>query len=188
MYCLRYHDIVTVSRLTTSVALVWICSFIVAILPFLSSSKKLLREQISDCIESTFYVTISIIMLTCSLYIRNVRNTHELEIRQRNVYFGITEERLHVLQRLTTSVVDVIKLNVMTSVLVIAGIFLRLLYKYVYRRQSREAFAALLLLNSLYVISNPVLYAFTMTGLKSEYKKTVKGWVRRVCSFLSCVE
>ena len=180
-YCLRYHDIVTTRRLFVSFFCVWISSCVAAAVPFICTSSVVKRKQINDCIMCTLYTTLSLLMVACSLYIRSVRNGHELKIRQRKSYFGATEERLHILQRLSTSVFDIIKLNVATSVIVIIIVVCRVTYKYVFQKNSSAAHSVLLIMNSLYVISNPIVYAVTITDLKQEYKKITKAWYRKCC-------
>ena len=180
-YCLRYHDIVTTRRLFVSFFCVWISSCVAAAVPFICTSSVVKREQINDCIMCTLYTTLSLLMVVCSLYIRSVRNAHEMKIRQRKSYFGVAEERLHILQRLSTSVFDIIKLNVTTSVIVIITVICRVAHKYVFQKNSSTAHSVLHFMVSLYVISNPIVYAVTITELKQEYKKITKDWYRKCC-------
>ena len=97
----------------------------------------------------------------------------------RNVYFGVADERLNILQNLSSAVWETIKLNLVTAVLIIMGDVLRLLHTYHTRCHSLHFLHAMHVVSSLYFLSNPLLYMVVMTDLRQCYTDVVCKCRRR---------
>jgi hypothetical protein len=172
VYCLRYREFVTNNRLLVSLLLLWISSIVLAIIPSLITSNLKWRELYTDCIHVPLYLLCSVCLVLTSLWIRRIRNKHVEAIKKRNVYFGIESERLSTLQNLSASVLEIIKLNFMTAVLVIFGNILGVVFNYYLDEPKNFAMLVVLhVVRILYVLSNPIVYMLTMTDLRKRYSK-----------------
>ena len=162
---------------------IWLVSFPIAVIPLLfhtSSSRR--KEQIKHLLHCTLYTSISNLLLLLGLYLRHVRNRHELNIRKQNAYFGIVAETLYILQKLSTSIVDILKLNVATAILFIVKELLKLLQRYVFLR-SPVLFGLIGTVRILYVLANPFVYALSMSELKKEYRGVFRRFRARIGVF-----
>ena len=80
-----------------------------------------------------------------------------------------------MLRKLSESVVDIIKLNIATSVLVNLSTLGYLVWKYVFAFHNLPMGFVMQAIWLVYALSNPLVYALTMTELKKQYKKI---WMR----------
>ena len=87
-------------------------------------------------------------------------------IQKRNTYFGILEEEFNILKSMKSGVHEIIKLNVITSLLVIAGAVARILDLLCVPGISKNFFRVPALVFNL---SNPFVYAFIMKDLRMHY-------------------
>ena len=170
-YCLRYREIVTRKRLLGVLLLLWISSVVLALIPLLVSIKR--RRLYKDCIHVTIYLLCSVILILSSLWIRRIRNTHLACIRKTNAYFGIEDARLSVLRNLATAVLEVIKLNFVTAILVVLSNIIDVITFYYFQMQNLPFVIISIVTKTLYILSNPIVYMLTMTDLKRQYCKMI---------------
>ena len=156
-------------------------SIVLAVIPVLCASKQ--NRNVSfytDCIDIPLNILCSLCLIFASLWIRYIRNKHQKEITKRQVYFGVEQERLHVLQRLKTTILDVIKLNFVTSFLLICSSLVKVSFVYgvAVKTPLLGLFVSRILL-VVYVASNPFVYICSMSDLRGEYKKLIRQFVCR---------
>ena len=185
-YALRYQNIVTIARLFVLLTSIWLSSVILAVTPQLivlsSSNADLTADFYEKCIHMPLYLIISVVSVLLSFWIRRIRDQHVADIKKRNHYFGVEAEKLNVLQNLATAVWDVIKLNFVNAFLMVLANVLTIVHAYCFNGQNVTIFAMLGLTRSLYALSNPIVYALTMTELKQQYVKLIK------CNVVSVIE
>ena len=179
-HCLRYGSIVTKRALWRCGGGLWLSSVLLEIVPRLGGKDPEERNLFSEIVHIIVNLLVSLVLITCSLYVRKVRNGHETNINKLTIRFGIHAERLNHLKRLSSSVVDVLKLNMVTSVLIVAGNVSFAFAKYGYPGNKILGVIVRVVI-AVYVISNPVVYACTLSKLKKEYVKLFrKSTDRRV--------
>lgn len=173
IYCMRYTEIVTTKRLVLFLLLIWIVSFLLSVIPLMVTRNMQRVEFYGDCILVPTYCIVCVLCVTISLWIRNVRNKHVAIILKRNIHFGVQDEKLTILQSLKTSILDIIKLSFFSSVLLLNTELFRLIW--VYSDKSSVTLSVLVgLWKTMYVVSNPIVYIISNTGLKKEYKHLCK--------------
>jgi len=174
MYCMKYNEYVTKPRICFALSLLWIFSAFLASIPTMAGSTHEMTSLYRDCVHVPLYLACCIFFVGSSIYIWYVRNKHVAEITKRNVYFGFIAERLGILQNLAKSVVDIIKLNVLTAFLVILIQVLKVVNYYWLDEREHVIFIILTLARAMYIMSNPVIYMLTMTELREQYKRIFK--------------
>ena len=116
-YGLRYNQIVTKRRIALVIICIWTLSMLMVI-----TCKVLEKRFIDtpyrfiDMMLIFVYIGVTIFTLSVALYTINMRKKHAVAIKSRNVRFGIEAERRDMLQRLKKSIIDVMKLNVLTVI------------------------------------------------------------------------
>lgn len=173
VHCLHYRQIATKRRVLLSIAFIWIISFLFSVFPAFLSSNYEYRLFLSDVIHCPIYLISSILLVCSSLLIRYIRNKHVLAIKKRNIYFGIEDERLGMLQNLKLAVLDVIRLNFVTAFLVFVGNIVDMFDKYYCKRRNTPLVIISIIFRASYMITNPIVYILAMTELKEQYGKVV---------------
>ena len=128
---------------------------------------------IADPIHVSLYAICSVLLVTSSLWVRLIRNRHEEAIVKQQICFGVEQERLTMLQKLSASIVDIIKLNFVTAALLILSEVIRSLLVFNVLKKAGHLVTLLGLLKLLYFVSNPVVYILSMGGLKREYRGVI---------------
>lgn len=182
VYCLHYTRLATKNKLCLTLISLWITSFLLAIIPTLLTPDPEKLSLYSSCIHVPLYITCSVILVMSSLYIRRIRNVHEKNIKTRNVYFGVDAEKLGRLQTLKTSIVEIIRLNILTALLVIIGTISEVLYTYWLKQLYHPFIGFVLFMRALYLLSNPFVYMFTISALRNEYGHMCKCCIRSSAS------
>lgn len=176
VYSLEYRGMLSKSRLTLFLILLWIMSFLLTAIPTLITSDEIKRSMYCDFVLVPIYIFTCVASVVASLWIRSIRNKHEKEIKKRNTYFGIESETLGVLESLKTSLLDVIKLNLITAVLLLNAEILRMISKYCFNSMNIPLSMTVTFLSFLYVIMNPIVYIISMSELKQEYRNLLCCW------------
>ena len=170
-YCLEYHIIVTKRRLVYLITISWITSVILIILPRFEvpkfGNKVQYRRLSRDIIHYIIVVSSSIILISLSLHTIRIRRKHVKDIRKTGRRFGIVYEKLNMLSKLKKSMKDVMKLNIITVILVIASNIVKLYNNY-YAPTKKYVIISTFMF-AIYIISNPFLYAVIMTELRQQY-------------------
>ena len=89
------------------------------------------------------------------------------DIRKTSRRFGIVSEKLNMLSKLTKSMKDVMKLNIVTIILVISSNMAKLYSNYF--DTAKQYVTISMITFAIYIISNPFLYAVIMTELRQQY-------------------
>ena len=170
-YCLEYHFIVTKRRLVYLIMISWITSVILIILPSFEvpkfGNKMRYRRLSRDIIRYIIVVSSLIILISLSLHTIRIRRKHVKAIRKTSRRFGIVSEKLNMLSKLTKSMKDVMKLNIITVILVIASNIVKLYNDYFAPTMQYVIISTIMF--AIYIISNPFLYAVIMTELRQQY-------------------
>ena len=171
-FCLEYHFIVTKRRLLYLIILSWIISVILIILPRFEEptfgSKGHYRRLSYDIIHYSIVVSSSLILSLLSLYTLRIRRKHLKDIEKTHRRFGIVSEKLNILSKLKESMKDVMKLNIITVILVISSNIVKLYSNY-FAPTKQYVTILKIIIFSIYIISNPFLYAVIMTELRRQY-------------------
>ena len=88
---------------------------------------------------------------------------------QGKVQFGVAVEKLEILQNLSPVVLETIKLNLLTGVLIVVGDVFRLLHFYYYKECNVNVMHAMHAFYCLYFSSNPIVYMTVMRDLRKCY-------------------
>ena len=171
VHCLHYRDIATKRRMLVAIVLIWTLSLLLSVLPSIITQDHAYRLFVRDCIHCPVYLMCSVFLVCSSLLIQYVRNKHVVAIKKRKVYFGIEDERLGILQNLKLAVMEVIRLNFVTALLVFVGNILDVVDKYYWKGANVPLFVATIVFKASYMMSNPIVYILTMTELKVQYRK-----------------
>ena len=172
VYCLRYHEIVNRRKVAISILVIWSIALVLTGVPEICTSDAKLRRVIHDGLVHPLHVLFCVFLISAAFWIRRIRNVHMKTIRKRQVYFGVVDERLHVLQNLAATVLDVIKLNLATSIFIILGNMLYIFHylgDYFDTETITMVRAAGLIFWWLYILSHPLVYILSMTELKQVY-------------------
>lgn len=173
-YCLHYYKIVTTKRLSVFLITVWCTALSSTMAILFSSSNPEVRIFYYGYICGSLSVIACSILLVSSFWIRRIRNKHEKEIKKRNVYFGIHDERLGILANLKASIADIIKLNLITAVLIVLGVVFYLVKIHQCRMKDCTVSNVYGVLRGLYIVSNPFLYILSLRELKEQYLKSFR--------------
>ena len=119
----------------------------------------------------TVYFPSCFFLLACALYIKRIRNRHENVITKRRRYFGVEEEKLHILQRLRKSVVGMWRLNMTTALTVFFVSLFSAMWKYGALKGNPVVFQLRNIAYLFYLTSNPILYVLVSCDLRKEYRK-----------------
>lgn len=176
VYCLKYQAYVTRVRIIGFIMVIWIWSLLISLIPAVLQRNPGQLELYGDYISKPLNFVVCILLLVGSFWIRKVRNVHIDRIKERNVYFGVAGEKLSVLQSLKTSIMDVMKLNIVTAVLIIVYHSTSAISKYFFKQENFLSNSVAAVFGMLYLISNPIVYVLNMSELKQEYKKTYYSW------------
>ena len=151
------------------ILLIWTITLLFTTFPYICTSNKNIRRIIDDCIHTTLLVLSSVFLICSGFWIRNIRNIHMATIRKRNIYFGIEDEILQVLQNLVSGILDVIKLNLVTAIFIIIT-SISLIFYHLRQFICKETFATISNIgrafSSLYLVPNPAVYILSMTELR----------------------
>ena len=177
IYCLRYRDLVTKFRLFVAIVTLWLFSIMVSFLFFFLSYYN--KEVSRDSFPIALYLLFCVLLIVCSLTVRHIRNNHELDIRRNNNRFGVIAEKLNKLQRLSATIVDIVRLNFVTAALVALSNILVTIHVYLYHRKNQTIHMSFLVSTSLYTISNPFVYVGTMSELRQYYRNLLRCAPRR---------
>ena len=112
--------------------------------------------------------------MLCALWIRHIRNKHENEVKKRRTYFGLPGQNISLSLNMAAWVLDIMKLNLITTFLLGSSNILYLVHVYLFLREKFYLFAILNIFRTLYVVSNPFVYVLSMRGLKRHYKRLFK--------------
>ena len=126
-----------------------------------------------------FIVTIVtlVILIVSSIHVWKVRKTHMDAIQKRNAYFGILEEEFNILKSMKSGIHEIIKLNFITSVLVMVGAVSRILDLLCVPGIPKIFFR---LPAVVYNVTNPFVYMLIMKDLKEHYLRLLPWRSRRV--------
>ena len=171
-YSLRYKTIVTKDNTIKAISLFWLVSAVLAVLPSVIAevTKQLL------CFHGVQYtlrfVGISI-LLACALYIRNSRNIHRKRAKRLHRYFDKPIKPSKHLGHIKSSMVDIIRLNVTTALVVVAETSTAAMWHYGVLKDNPVLFYASVVANAVYLISNPIIYILVIKNLRIEYKRII---------------
>ena len=96
---------------------------------------------------------------------------HQREIEKRRRHCAQHGESPNHFQRIKSSVSDVIRLNVITAIIVIIVNATAAMYRYGTLKGNPDLFEVMVVANSLYLISNPIIYISVIKDLRNEYRK-----------------
>ena len=178
-HCLRYYAIVTWKRVKWCIVLIWLASVTVGLLPWfveLATDFSYFDSQNWFTWRSLYPFT-SILLFSLAFWIRRERNRNEANIRQQKTNrFGVAQEQLHLMEILSGPIMDIVKLNVVTSTLIFFSSIVDILYNIGGIEQLRYVMASL---HALYALSNPIVYIISMSELKERYKKLFRKLHKR---------
>ena len=174
-YCLRYGQIVTKQSLGISIIISWCASIFLKLIHIVEKAKlKKLDSYFKVIDDITRYVCIfgSCIALVClSLRMLRTRRKHIKLILGRKTHFGVEQEKLDKLRELKQSIKNVFRLNLATAVIVVTANICKICAIYT---TSNAAYLLTVLFNVIYFVSNPFLYALTMSELREHYCATFR--------------
>ena len=172
LYALRYHKIINKRRLLTAVIFFWTLSLILIILCKCLEKAKYFNDTPFRFGVAVVIILYSAVTTVCTLsiavYTIIIRTKHVEDIRNTNKRFGVDAERLNLLYRVKRSLIDTIKLNILT-VLCIGIISIFLILKTWYQSDIVEHYISLL----IYICSNPYVYVLTQSELRKEIKRLI---------------
>ena len=170
-YSLRYQCIVTKRNLVKAIAVLWISSITLSVL--LSVVANVTNEMLY--FHVTHYVlrfACSILLLATANHIRNIRNMHQRFMeQQRRQRSNEKEGSPSHLQRIKSSVSDVIRLNVITAIVIIIVNATSAMFRYGILRHNMVLYEVMVAANGLYLVSNPIIYITVIKDLRSEYRQ-----------------
>ena len=169
-YSLRYHSIVTYSRVVKTIIAIWTFSVVFSGL-FVGISFIVNDWVYYRVISFILHLLFSIFLMATAVHIRNVRNKHEEDIRRRSRFFGVDAEQLTILRRLKSSVADVLRLNIATAILYIALTITHIMWKTGYFVGNHIIAVIQYTLFFIYLVSNPIIYILFMGDLRKVYLK-----------------
>ena len=168
-FCMKYKSIVTNKRLLYLIILTWIVSVTLILLPLFEKpniGNGIRKKRLSSEIIRYGVVVLALIFLiTLSMHTFTVRKKHVKQISGTQNRFGILSKERNILHKLKESINDVLKLNVITIVLVFASNAVYFYSDYIAHTHRY----VIILIFSIYVFSNPVIYAVIMTDLRKQY-------------------
>ena len=180
-YCLRYGQIVTKHTVGISIIISWCASIFLKLIHMVDKAK--LKNSYSKVIDDiTRYVFIfgSCIALVClSLRMLHIRRKHIKLILGRKTHFGVEKEKLDKLRDLKQSIKNVFRLNLATAFIVISANICNLCNDYT---ATYAAYGLTVFFNGVYFLSNPFLYALTMSELREHYCITFRYPFSKLCS------
>ena len=180
-HCLRYGKIVTKQTLGISIIISWCASIFLKLIHIVEKANfKNSYFKVIDDITRYVFIFGSCIALVClSLRMFLIRRKHIKLILGRKTHFGIEKEKLDILSDLKQSLKNLFRLNLATALIVISANICNLCNDYT---TSYVAFVLTDLLHVVYFISNPFLYALTMSVLRVHYCTTFRYTFYKLCS------
>ena len=179
-YSLRYHSIVTQKKILLFIGFSWMVSTVFAAVTILLDAITV-KSKCYYILHHLQQFFISLLLIFCAAYIRHIRNAHEKQITLRKRHFGefgVQAEQLNILKRLRRSVVDVMRLNCTTALIIILGVILGAINRYSSLEGNYDLLTILRVMYLFYLSSNPIIYIVVTSGLRKEYKRML----RRFCS------
>ena len=170
-YCLRYHSIATRKRLVLLIASIWGASIAIS---GVSSLADEIGEFHGVWVYRVFCIACAFVLIFSSNWVDRVRNRHLSAIRRMNRYFGVHGEKLNLLQSMSRCIGEVMRLNIVTAVLILAASLTNLCK--LYYRSILHAFIGCTV---AYIMSNPVVYIIVMVDLRNHYAKSIKRFQNR---------
>ena len=168
---LRYNQIVTKRRIVIGIICIWTFSMLMTLTwKFLEKLFNDTPGRIGSMMLLCVYIVLTIVTLSVALHTLNMRNKHAADIKSRNVRFGIEAERRDMLQRLKKSIIDVMKLNVLTVIFILVLCILEVLKTWYDEKTFKLAIVVVLL---LYSCTNPFVYILTQRKLRVEVKRLI---------------
>ena len=176
-YSLRYHSIVTQKKIILFLGFSWMVSTVFAAVTILLDAITV-KSKCYYILHHLQQFFISLLLIFCAAYIRHIRNSHEKQITLRKNQFGVQAEQLNILKRLQRSVVDVMRLNCTTALIIVLGVILGAINRYSSLEGNYDLLNMLRVMYLFYLSSNPIIYIVVTSGLRKEYKRML----RRFCS------
>ena len=174
-YCLRYNQIVTNRNLAISIIVSWLVSIVINIFPAIEELKlRNGRQYYRYSEDAVSYVTrfgCVLILMALSISMLMVRNKHISFIKSLNNNSSADTEKLNILRDLKQSLKDVFRLNVVTAVLVTAANIGSVIYIFDGRKTTKQVYS---IIGAAYFLTNPFLYALTMSELRMHYQNGLK--------------
>ena len=179
-YCLRYHTIATKSRLIRFIVFVWVTA------AASSAASSLVHEIDTEdsgvLLYRIFLIGCTVTMLASSFWVEHVRKTHLREIRQRNLYFGVNGEEYNALVSLGRFIVEIIRLNMVTALLILTSAVSALLSISTRENDQKDmklvdsgGISITALADLIYLISNPFVYMLVMSDLRKHYVRCFRA-------------
>ena len=169
-YCLRYHGIATQKKIIQLIVASWTCSFIfvcVSMLPYWLGADT--NRIFGGIVIHVIVILCSVCLIVSALWVKHIRNSHLREIQRRKIYLGTHGEELSVLKSTGASIVEVVRLNMLTAVLLsvisISGIVVT---------HFRPAHTVSQIAISVYNVSNLFVYLVVMNDLKEHYMDLIR--------------
>ena len=169
-YCLRSGEIVTKQTLGISIIISWSASIFLKLI-YIVEKAKLTKHgsyfKVIDDITRYIFIFASSIALVClSLIMLHIRRKHVKLIIGRKTHFGAEKEKLDKLSDLKQSIKNVFRLNLATAFIVISSNICKLCSGFT---TAYTAYKLQVFFNGVYMLSNPFLYALTMSELREHY-------------------
>ena len=131
-----------------------------------------------DWIHIPCNILILVLLIISSLVVKHIRNKHAKAITKRRLCFGLEEERLNMLQKLSTSIKDLMKFNFITAALLISFELCKLIFTHNLFGSTPGHLPSIQLLKLLYLALNPIMYVISMSGLKKAYKTLICQFIK----------
>ena len=166
-----HHIALLLSRkiLIVTLLMIWVSASCLAYLPLLINDQEK-QNLCVVCINATLGIGGSVFLLVGGAIIRYRRNMEEVRLVEENINFGTQLERRHFIQNLATSIVNMLRLNMVTAVLVTIAKISMLIDRYGPVKNTPAVNAIAFFMHMLYMLSNPIIYILTTTDLKEQYK------------------
>ena len=182
-YCLRYGQIATKQTLGISIIMSWCASIVLKLIHIVGKAELKKHDsyfKVIDDITRYVFVFGSCIALICfSLRMLHIRRKHIKLILGRKTQFGAEKEKLDKLSDLKQSIKNVFRLNLATAFIVIFANICKICNAYT---TSYDAYVLKFLIGAVYILSNPFLYALTMSELREHYCITFRYSFSKLCS------
>ena len=176
-FALRYHALVSKRKINIAIL---VSSFILLIiyltLLFCLTPKDghmVQRNEYSIVFSGTLILITCIYIIVFAKLTIRIRNQNEARIRDITNFHGAEAERLDTIKRLTRSVKDVWKLNIMTCVFLVPKILVSIFQVYLPNQLQDDFKIFVALANAIYLISNPIVYLFCFTQIRQYWYRTL---------------